>query len=294
MNIALSITKFRRTKLNKYIGNRVVAGAEYAGLKKRLSNLQCDVEQISLAVPNLPAELAGLCLAQISDIHLGEHFHSEQLYDAVTVLNQLAPDYVLMTGDYVTDHVRYAQGLIEPLRHLHVPAFAVLGNHDCYCGAAEIAQALAATPVQLMRNQALELHPGFWLAGLDDILRGRPNLAATLRPIPQDAATVLMVHEPDFFNRVVQEQIPIHLQLSGHTHGGQIRIPKLRASRRQTQTWAPVLPSLGRQYSMGLYSVGQRYVYINRGLGFTGWPIRFNCRPEITLITLEQASPKSA
>ena len=289
MNIALSITKFRRTKLNKYIGNRVVAGAEYTGIKKRLSNLQCDIEQLSLSVPNLPPELAGICLAQISDIHLGEHFHPEHLYEAITVLNQLAPAYVLMTGDYVTDHVRYAQGLIEPLRHLQSPTFAVLGNHDCYCGADEVAKALAQTPVRLMRNQSLELHPGFWLAGLDDILRGRPNLAATLRPIPQDAATVLMVHEPDFFNRVVQEQAPVYLQLSGHTHGGQIRIPKLRANVQPSQTWAPVLPALGREYSIGLYSVGQRQVYINRGLGFTGWPIRFNCRPEITLITLEPA-----
>lgn len=287
MNIALTITKFRRTKFNKYIGSSVKAGAEYAGIKKRLDALQCDIECFTLAIPNLPPQLSGLRLAQISDIHLGEHFHPEHLYEAVMLLNQLAPDHVLMTGDYVTDHVRYASGLIEPLRRLESPAFAVLGNHDCYCGADEVMRAFAETPVQVMRNSAVELYPGFWLAGLDDILRGRPNLAATLRPIPSGASTLLMVHEPDFFNQIVREAAPIQLQLSGHTHGGQIRIPRLRAPFQQTQTWAPVLPSLGREYSMGLYSAHNRYVYINRGLGFTGWPIRLNCRPEITLITLE-------
>jgi predicted MPP superfamily phosphohydrolase len=99
----------------------------------------------------------------------------------------------------------------------------------------------------------------------------------------------LMAHEPDFFDVVLHETAPISLQLSGHSHGGQIRFPMLHPDDAGLRTYAPVLPRYGRRYPIGLRQLDGRYVYTNRGLGSWPLPLRFNCRPELTVITLRSA-----
>jgi predicted MPP superfamily phosphohydrolase len=100
---------------------------------------------------------------------------------------------------------------------------------------------------------------------------------------------VLLAHEPDFFDIVLHEKAPIALQLSGHSHGGQVRLPSSKPDPAGFYSYAPILPQYGRRYPIGLRYIDGRYVYTNRGLGVWPVPFRFNCRPELTLVTLRSA-----
>jgi len=262
----------------------------YTGSQSFLHVYRPEIEHVTLHIAALPAALDGLRLAQISDIHLNEHMQPEQLWHVVRLVNQLAPACVLLTGDYVSERAHYAQGLIEPLRQLQMPSYAVWGNHDYWNGVNVVQRALRETPVQILQNSAVPFRANLWFVGLDDVILGRPDLAAALRDVPDDAVALLLVHEPDYFTRLLAEPTPIVAQCSGHTHGGQIRLPTLAPSRNGRRSWAPVLPEMGRQYPAGLYQVETRHggnlLYTNRGLGFSGMPLRINCAPEITLFTL--------
>ena len=134
-----------------------------------------------------------------------------------------------------------------------------------------------------MGNQSVAIEregARFWLAGVNDVLSRTADLARTLRGIPAGEAVVLLVHEPDFADHA--SKFPIDLQLSGHSHGGQVRIPLL----------PPLyLPAMAKKYVMGTYQVGALPLYTNAGLGTVGVPVRLNCPPEITLVTL-RSSPK--
>ncbi len=177
----------------------------------------------------------------------------------------------------------------RPLRILEPPAYAVLGNHDVRAGANLVQENLAETPVKLLLNEGVLLENGLWLAGLDDAWHGAPDIKASLSDAPSDATALLMVHEPDYFDRIAHLDAPFSVQFSGHTHGGQVRLPRVSPDGQGGLTWAPVLPYMGERYSMGLYQIGDRYVYTNRGIGAWPLPYRVNCRPEITLVRLREA-----
>jgi len=133
-----------------------------------------------------------------------------------------------------------------------------------------------------LQNRAVRLERDgarIWLAGVDDISKGNPNLPRTLSGIPPGETTILLAHEPDFADQAAR--YPIDLQLSGHSHGGQVWIPGIGA---------PWLPTLARKYPRGLYRIEQLILYTNIGIGTIRAPIRINCPPEVTLITLRSAS----
>ena len=145
-----------------------------------------------------------------------------------------------------------------------------------------ITEALTAVGLPPLVNQGVGLPVGretLWLAGLDDGWSGSPDLVAAVTQRPSRATTVLLMHEPDLADDYSQDT-GIALQLSGHSHGGQIRFPGVGAL---------VTPYLAWKYDMGLYSVNDMWLYTNRGLGVTNLPVRFNCPPEITEITLVRA-----
>jgi predicted MPP superfamily phosphohydrolase len=133
----------------------------------------------------------------------------------------------------------------------------------------------------VLRNQSVPIEKDgsrFWLAGVDDVLGQKADISTTLRGVPSDEATVLLAHEPDYADYVAS--YPVDLQLSGHTHGGQLRIPFL----------LPLyLPKLGRKYVWGRYQIRELALYTNRGLGTINIPARLNCPPEITLLTLRRS-----
>jgi uncharacterized protein len=208
------------------------------------------------------------------------------------MVNGLRPDLIALTGDFVSapwfSSNAKAAAVAEPcaalLRQMSAPhgMWASLGNHDFFTDPAFVTGALRAAGIQVLINQsvAIEANGGrFWLGAVNDLLGGRADLSATLQPIPSGEATILMAHEPDYADFVARH--PVDLQLSGHTHGGQVRFPFVGAL---------YLPDLGKKYVSGLYRVGPLTLYTNPGLGTIQVPVRLNCPPEITLLTMRRAS----
>ncbi len=278
--------RFTRRHVLKLLGGLTLSAASVAAYTRVLEPQWVDIEHILLMIPGLPEKLAGKRIAQISDLHLSQFFSPERLLAAIDMVNALAPDWLFLTGDYVGSEARDAAGLVDPLRRLQMPAFASYGNHDYWSDIHVVQSMLAETPVKILRNAAAQLADDLWLAGVDDVWSGRPDLKAALHDVPSKATTLLLAHEPDFFDHVRQEQAPIAVQFSGHSHGGQVRLPLLHADAAGLYTYAPVLPPYGRRYPIGLHKSQARQVYTNRGLGVWPLPIRFNCRPELSLFTL--------
>lgn len=248
-----------------------------------------DLTAHTLPIANLPAVLDGFRIAQISDIHLSQYLMPEHLAWTLTQVNAADVDVLALTGDFVGREVQSVAGLVEPLAAFDRPVYAIHGNHDVGHARPSVQRYLRLAGVQVLTNTARQIAAGLWLAGIDDILRGRPDLTATLSAIPTGATTVLLAHEPDYFDQVQAADAPVTLQLSGHSHGGQVRLPSLEPDPSGLYSYAPLLPKLARSYPIGLRTVGTRTVYTNRGLGVWPFPYRFNCRPEVAIFTLRTA-----
>ncbi len=240
------------------------------------------VERVTLTLPRLPAAFDGYRLAQISDLHFGSAVRPEYLLETCKQVSALAPDLIAVTGDFVSRLTNgEADWVTEGVRALSAPdgVYATLGNHDWWEHAETVATSIERGGGTLLRNRHVTVdRPGgsLYLAGVDDIWEGQHDLDAALAGIPDGAGVVLLAHEPDFADEVAADG-RVDLQLSGHSHGGQIRLPLIGA---------PVTPWLGQKYKHGWYQVGPLQVYTNRGLGLVRPAVRLNCRPEITLFTL--------
>jgi predicted MPP superfamily phosphohydrolase len=246
------------------------------------------VEQVELSLPWVPEQFDGFKIVQLSDLHYGPNITAADLAAVVKTTNQLKPDLVVITGDFVTvplfgDPSRArndAEPCADSLQGLRAQTgkFAVLGNHDHSAGPRWVAHALENSGISVLRNCAVPVNfnqARLWIAGVDDVLVNRADLGKALMQVPKNEPTVLLAHEPDYADHVAQ--FPVDLQLSGHSHGGQVRLPLLGA---------PILPAMARKYPIGLRRVGPLHLYTNRGIGVIDPPIRFNCPPEITVLTL--------
>ena len=251
------------------------------------------VTRRDIGLRGLPAAFDGLRIAQISDIHLDEYTEPFFLRHVIDRVNRMEPDAVALTGDYVTDGFgsrNYAIGAAWQCANILSglgcrQRYAVLGNHDVVVGEEEVSAALTANGVTVLKIACLPMERSggrIWLAGLDDPVNGNPHpdlaIPASIRNVPNEPI-VLMCHAPDYADDLLTHPAgkAVGLMLSGHTHGGQIRLPLLGALG---------LPDLGRKYVEGWFRLGGLQLYVNRGIGTVGLPFRINCPPEITLITL--------
>jgi hypothetical protein len=237
------------------------------------------LERVTLRLPDLPPELDGLRIGQLTDQHLGSlHSRVNTRWSVQQMLNE-QPDLLVLTGDFVNNE-EAINDLADLFRPLKAPlgVYAITGNHDHWEGVEEIYEQLEPLGIEFLvnSNRCLQWRGAdFWLAGIDDMWYGTPDLHAALEGIPEKAFTVLLAHEPDFAEIAAPRNI--HLQLSGHTHGGHIVLPVLGP---------PCLPFHGLRYVSGLAYVDTMQVYVSRGLG--GFPLRFNCLPEATIHTLRR------
>lgn len=236
------------------------------------------ITRVTLPFPGLPPALDGFRIAQISDIHCGLFAPEARVRDWVRRTNALGADVVTVTGDLIasgTDHIAPVARALGELRATD-GVFAVMGNHD-YFGAGEpLVWALRDRGVTVLRNDHRRLREGLILAGVDDTWSRRANLAQALSGAPPDAFTVLLAHDPDMFPHAARRGVA--LTLSGHTHGGQFAVPLL--ARRYN------LANFVTRYTTGLYREGQAALFVNRGAGTSGPPIRLGTRGEIVEITL--------
>jgi predicted MPP superfamily phosphohydrolase len=242
------------------------------------------VERVQIPLKRLKPALEGFRIVQMSDFHLYPYTQLELVQKAVAKANALQPDLIVLTGDYVLESEESIFELAQALAALNARygIFTVLGNHDLWTNAKTVRRGLreAGLPVLVNEGVSLSVGPaGLYLAGLDDGWSGQPDLKSALAQLPPEMPAILLAHEPDLADTFALDG-RISLQLSGHSHGGQVRLPGLGA---------PILPFLGQKYDQGLYQVGSMWLYTNRGIGLGPVPIRFNCPPEITEITLVSA-----
>jgi len=255
-----------------------------------------EVTRRDVVIAGLPAEFDGLKIAQLSDIHLDEFTEPFFLRDAVRHVNLLDPDMVFLTGDYVTHEIgtkKFAIGaawqcadILQGLKCRRI--YASLGNHDISVGAEHVMTALGDNGITVLRNSYVPLERGgsrIWLSGLDDPVAGSPDpdraVPTSIRNIPGEPIIVLC-HAPDYVRNLAAQPAgrAVSLVLSGHTHGGQIRLPLVGPV---------VLPPGGKLFPEGNYRLGRMQLYVNRGLGTVGVPFRLDCPPELTLHTLRRA-----
>ncbi len=280
----ISRRSFLKAAVNTTLGLSVgsASGFTYAN---RIEPAWLEVTSVPLKLPRLSPAFHGYRIAQISDIHADDWMTGERLRRSIALVNQQQPDLIAITGDFVTYHPRrVADDLIPALRTLapHTATVAVPGNHDHWTDIQGVREIMRASGILDLSNRVYTLQRGdalLHIAGVDDIWEEQHDLPAVLNRLPAEGAAILLAHEPDFAD-VSAASGRFDLQLSGHSHGGQLGIPFGQP---------PVLPFLGQKYPVGLYQVGTMLQYTNRGLGSSPIRMRFNCRPEITIFTLEAA-----
>lgn len=241
-----------------------------------------EISSVSLILPRLHPVFDNYRIVHISDIHLETWMTPQRLKEAVRAVNMMRADLIAITGDFVTDlHPRTANDLSSVLSELRAKdgSFAVLGNHDYWTNVKTIRETLERSSITELPNKVHTIQRGtasLHIAGVDDYWENKARLREVLTQLPTEGAAILLAHEPDFAV-VTAESGRFDLQLSGHTHGGQVHFPWIGPV---------VLPMYGRKYPAGLHRVKNMLLYTNRGLGTARPQIRFNCRPEITVITL--------
>lgn len=240
--------------------------------------------EIPLTLPRLEPQFDGYRIVHISDIHAGKWMPQDRLDRIVEMVNEQQPDLIAVTGDFVTRTYRKAPVDIAPtMRKLHAKdgVVAVLGNHDYWGGRGpgQVRRVIRLSRMIDLNNKVHILERDGALlstAGVDSSRARKARLDLVLRDLPDEGCAILIAHEPDFADKSARTG-RFDLQISGHSHGGQVRLPVLPPPR---------LPPMGRKYHTGLYRVGDMIQYTNRGLGVVGLPFRFWSRPEVTVFTL--------
>lgn len=244
------------------------------------------LEHVAVPAPAGHDGLAGLRIGFVTDTHIGPFISLANLDHGLALLEREHPDLLLLGGDFASESPRFVESAVARLagaaRRAPLGTLAVLGNHDFTAGPIRVATALQKHGIPVLRNEARCIRrcgADLWIVGLDETLLGRADPDRAFASVPAGAAALALWHEPDGAEACAGRGA--FLQLSGHSHGGQVRVPLL----------GPLAaPPGGRRYVAGSYRVGRMTVYTSRGLGTYRPPVRFRCPPEITLITLTAPS----
>lgn len=251
--------------------------------RKTIDDLE--VTRVTLPVRRLPEALEGVVACQISDFHVDRDEDLQRLEQAVKTINRARPEMVFLTGDYFSGpdtmrrylgEFRRAIGELNPA----LGVFAIAGNHDHWSSFGMIAEALRHTGVRVLSNesQRLELrNERLTVVGIDDLWSRRAEPARAFNGLAGDACTIVLAHNPDtaLYTRYLNPGV----MLSGHTHGGVVRIPFYGSPLNS-------ILRIGKQYYSGLNRYGEFYIYTNRGLGTFWLRLRINCRPEVSRFKL--------
>lgn len=238
----------------------------------------------TLRLPRWPAELGGLRVAVLADLHAGApHVDEDKVARLVADINRVRPDLVALLGDYVDPTVAFGtpvspEAVAAALGQLRAPLgiVAVMGNHDSAHGAARMRRCLRDAGVTLLENDAVAVREGLWVAGVGPESKRRADPQAAVAGVPAADAVLLLSHNPDVFVRVPER---VALTLSGHTHAGQVALPYLRAR---------YIPSrFGERFARGHVVERDQHLFVSAGVGTSRFPIRFLAPPEIVLLRLE-------
>ena len=236
------------------------------------------LERITVTLKRLPKKLDGFKIIHLSDIHHSPFTGLEHIERVVKVASRLRPDMFLLTGDYVSHEREYIAPVAATLAKLKAKygVHACLGNHDHWTDADLVTHLFRGEGINMLVNEGFRLETrrgSFWLAGVDDYMVGKTDVAASLRGSFPDELKVLLAHNPIIFREAAR--VGVDLTLSGHTHGGQI---KMRKDENR------ILPQ--RKLKAGLHARRNAQIYITRGIGTVVVPMRYHCPPEISLLEL--------
>ncbi|QEH39107.1 putative metallophosphoesterase [Aquisphaera giovannonii] len=258
------------------------AGAATAGVIYPLAEARwCHVVRATVAVPNLPPSFRGLTAALLADVHHGPYTPMPFVQRVVETTNAMRPDLILLAGDYITRSGRFIPPVMAALGGLRAPLgrFAVLGNHDHWENTRLTRRELDRAGIARVDNAGVWLRRGddrLRICGVGDLWTDRQRPDEALADATTDDAVIMLSHNPDYAEILRDRRVG--LMLSGHTHGGQVYLPGYGA---------PVVPSrYGQKYLGGLVEGPACRVFVSRGLGTTGPPVRLASRPEIVLLTL--------
>jgi predicted MPP superfamily phosphohydrolase len=278
----------RKVKLSKKLSS--VVGSE-TPLRDLASNLSVvaryalaeantlTIETVQIRLKRLPKSLDGFRIVHLSDIHHSPFTDLKHISRAVEIANDLKPDMFVLTGDFVSHEPEYIEPMAEVMGTLESEfgTFACLGNHDHWTDAKLVTDSLNDNNIKVLINEGFRFTArgaSFWLCGVDDYMVGQTDLRSALRGSFPDEMKMLLAHNPKILNRAARSAVD--LMLSGHTHGGQV---KLRDDEKR------ILPR--RKFANGLYRRKETQVYITRGIGTVVLPVRFGCPPEVSLIELK-------
>jgi predicted MPP superfamily phosphohydrolase len=239
-----------------------------------------------LSIPHWSAELAGLRIAVLADLHVGSPFNGiSKLNEIVELTNSLKPDLIVIPGDFVIHGVP-GGSFVPPeqaaavLSRLAAPlgVWACLGNHDWWLNARRVMAALEKHKIPVLEDRAVRIQRGnthFWLVGITDYWEGPHDVRKAMGQVTDDAPVLMFTHNPDLFPEVSHR---FSLLIAGHTHGGQVHLPLLGR---------PIVPSkYGQRFAYGHVVEGGRHLFVSPGLGTSILPVRFRVPPEVTLLEL--------
>ncbi len=251
-----------------------------------------EIVKVMFPIRNLPPQLHGFTITMLSDVHSSVNMRKPEMDEYVSAANALHSDMIVVTGDLVNSLVEEAYPFAEAFSELKAPhgVFGVLGNHDFFTREPDtVSRIVDDCGVKLLRNDRVLINKSggqLYLLGIDDIgsaFRSDERIGISLKNASLDIPKVLMIHRPYYLQQAADRNID--LVLSGHTHGGQVVLASFGK-----MVIAPA--SLASQYVAGKYKIGNTHMYVNRGIGTVGLPIRLNCPPEITRITLVPYPPQ--
>ena len=265
----------------------VAAGAAAYWRLRHVHPYEPVLERVELPLPPGAESLDGMRIAFVTDTHAGPFTTAEDIARGVALFDNERIDLVLLGGDYVSESNIYAASMADALGPLvaraPLGAIAVLGNHDLPLGVDRVRAELERIDVTVLRNESHIVERNgarLAIAGIDDTVVGNANPVRAFADIPENVPALALWHEADFAEETAR--LGAFAQLSGHTHGGQVRLPLIGS------IW---LPPDGRRRDMGRYDVEGMPVYISRGLGVYRPPVRFMAPPEVSLVTLRREIP---
>lgn len=287
MSVPIEKKVTRRSFLKKSLYSMIGSAFMLATYSSFIERNWVEIKEIELRSPRIPSSFQGVRIVQFSDVHFGHYLDLDQLQEIVQQINSTKPDLICFTGDLIDQEFTRAEAnkVATIFQQLKAPLgkVAILGNHDYWGNSQLVEECFQQAGFQLLKNHTINISKGnesIYITGLDDVMEGYPDIKKVMKQISHDSKSyhILLVHEPDYAD--FASNYPIDLQLSGHSHGGQVNLPFL----------GPIItPPISRRYPRGLYeNIHNKSLtlYTNRGIGTTILPIRFFCRPEITVFTL--------
>jgi uncharacterized protein len=273
----------RRQFVKGLVAAPLVAVSSMSAYARLIEPYQYRISETDIYIRNLPKAFEGFRITQLTDIHHSRILGIEEVRRVVKIAEQTKPDLFVLTGDYTTSYRRYIEPCAEALSMLSAPegVWAVLGNHDHYTDPELTTRALERQHITVLNNAHTSLQRGsdaIQLSGIDDWSWNATDWQRAFSGLNANTPTILLSHQPSVLD--LEQTQTVALILSGHTHGGQLKLPVIGAPAR--------FATQDLKYARGLFRSGDTQLYVSAGTGVIGLPLRFGVRPEIAVLRLQR------